>query len=597
VLALAQDLIPLGGDFGVSGVIATDQAEPLVLTTPEDGFAVLWRSSGEIRHRRYDALAAPSGAARALAGVGGPFSAAGADQAGFIVAGTTSLPDGPAIVAQRYTWAGEPAWVSPVAVSDESDPTASFPSVAVAAGGDVLVAWQGGPTAPPFPLGREVFARAFAADGAPRAAAVRLNALEHDYQGLPAVAAGADGSLLVTWSAAPKGETLSRLYGCIAGADGRVGSAFEIPTATPPFSWPSAARLGAGYLVAWTGGPERRGIYARRLDADGTLLGDEMALAGGDRDPATSPHGLTPRGDGLLLAWGAWTADYGEALLRARRFDAEAQPIGDVLPLNGARLTGGTFIAVAADATGGFVATWVDDRLEQPDPIIARRFVTCGDGMLRGEACDDGNRLDGDGCDANCTPTACGNGIRTAGEDCDDGNLTEGDGCSALCRIQSTFTPTVTATPTVTPTPRSVFDVSGCVPHATSGCGFEFGSVTLDPPHRTAAVSGGAFRFTDVAPGTYTLSYSPPCNPFGCRPPISVTVVDDDVFAQFPLVPRCAGDCGPDGTVTVDEIVLCIAGALDGALRCSACDADCDGRTTVDDLVRAVANALSGCTG
>ncbi|MFN2376379.1 MAG: DUF4215 domain-containing protein, partial [Candidatus Binatia bacterium] len=59
----------------------------------------------------------------------------------------------------------------------------------------------------------------------------------------------------------------------------------------------------------------------------------------------------------------------------------------------------------------------------------------CGDGVLDAtcEACDDGNRLDGDGCDSNCKPSQCGNGIVTAGENCDDGNLTDGDGCDSNC--------------------------------------------------------------------------------------------------------------------------------------------------------------------
>ena len=46
----------------------------------------------------------------------------------------------------------------------------------------------------------------------------------------------------------------------------------------------------------------------------------------------------------------------------------------------------------------------------------------CGNGTLdRDELCDDGNAVDGDGCDTSCTPTACGNGVRTEGESCDDG--------------------------------------------------------------------------------------------------------------------------------------------------------------------------------
>jgi cysteine-rich repeat protein len=64
----------------------------------------------------------------------------------------------------------------------------------------------------------------------------------------------------------------------------------------------------------------------------------------------------------------------------------------------------------------------------------------CNDGILQsscGELCDDGNLVNGDGCDTNCTPTACGNGIVTAGEGCDDGGLAAGDGCSASCAVES----------------------------------------------------------------------------------------------------------------------------------------------------------------
>jgi cysteine-rich repeat protein len=44
----------------------------------------------------------------------------------------------------------------------------------------------------------------------------------------------------------------------------------------------------------------------------------------------------------------------------------------------------------------------------------------CGDHRTAGgEQCDDGNHVDGDGCDRNCTTTACGNGIVTEGEQCD----------------------------------------------------------------------------------------------------------------------------------------------------------------------------------
>ncbi len=76
--------------------------------------------------------------------------------------------------------------------------------------------------------------------------------------------------------------------------------------------------------------------------------------------------------------------------------------------------------------------------------------TACGNAIVTGaEACDDGNAVDGDGCDSNCTVTACGNGVVSSGEQCDDGNLTSGDGCDAACVLDCPATPSLAChTPT-----------------------------------------------------------------------------------------------------------------------------------------------------
>jgi cysteine-rich repeat protein len=70
---------------------------------------------------------------------------------------------------------------------------------------------------------------------------------------------------------------------------------------------------------------------------------------------------------------------------------------------------------------------------------------TCGDAHKDvGEACDDGNNLDGDGCSADCKSTeTCGNGTLDSkvGEVCDDPLARDTDGnliCSANCRSNET---------------------------------------------------------------------------------------------------------------------------------------------------------------
>jgi cysteine-rich repeat protein len=54
-------------------------------------------------------------------------------------------------------------------------------------------------------------------------------------------------------------------------------------------------------------------------------------------------------------------------------------------------------------------------------------------GVVNDDDCDDGNAVDGDGCDSNCTETACGNGIETLGEECDDGDQLNSNACVLGC--------------------------------------------------------------------------------------------------------------------------------------------------------------------
>jgi cysteine-rich repeat protein len=67
----------------------------------------------------------------------------------------------------------------------------------------------------------------------------------------------------------------------------------------------------------------------------------------------------------------------------------------------------------------------------------------CGNGSVFGafppfEECDDGNLVPDDGCDPNCRATGCGNGFKSPeAESCDDGNNDDDDDCPADCVIDS----------------------------------------------------------------------------------------------------------------------------------------------------------------
>lgn len=63
----------------------------------------------------------------------------------------------------------------------------------------------------------------------------------------------------------------------------------------------------------------------------------------------------------------------------------------------------------------------------------------CGNGFIEPtETCDDGNRIDRDGCAGNClSDETCGNGYLDSamGEECDDANAIDGDACQTTCKL------------------------------------------------------------------------------------------------------------------------------------------------------------------
>lgn len=104
--------------------------------------------------------------------------------------------------------------------------------------------------------------------------------------------------------------------------------------------------------------------------------------------------------------------------------------------------SGDSGVLLAARGADTWLAVWQRRPFARNDYRIEDQLVmsvadaTCGDAVIEaGEQCDDGNRENGDGCDANCMIPACGNAIVEEGESCDDGNDREGDDCTSNCKL------------------------------------------------------------------------------------------------------------------------------------------------------------------
>lgn len=97
------------------------------------------------------------------------------------------------------------------------------------------------------------------------------------------------------------------------------------------------------------------------------------------------------------------------------------------------------------------------------------------------------------------------------------------------------------------------------------------------------------------------LAVDQTCRPISGEPPcsgpqaVSQVIVNESVVTVSSAA--CAGDCGQDGEVTVEELVLMVNIALgNGSVsQCMPGDSNGDGSITVEEIVKAVNNALNGC--
>jgi uncharacterized delta-60 repeat protein len=196
-------------------------------------------------------------------------------------------------------------------------------------------------------------------------------------------------------------------------------------------------------LAGRVGVPQVRDIYMAvvRLNPDASLdtaFGNGgIALALGNRSGARA---LVQRADGSLVVGGTagWTLDdfvlarFTEAGVLDNQFGREGVVITDIPGQSG------MLSALAVQTDDAVVAAGTASGTDGLPVWALARYADgdCGNGIVeRGEECDDGNLVSGDGCDANCTVTRCGNGIVTAGEECDDGNQDNHDACKNDCTL------------------------------------------------------------------------------------------------------------------------------------------------------------------
>jgi len=115
---------------------------------------------------------------------------------------------------------------------------------------------------------------------------------------------------------------------------------------------------------------------------------------------------------------------------------------------------------------------------------------------------------------------------------------------------------------------------------------------------RTIQVGSGP-----IAIGRFIGPGNPPSTPPSTRTPTSsptppATPSPSDTPSPSPTPCACVGDCGGTGSVTIEDLLKMINVALgsEEVFTCESGDQNRDSDITIDEILLAVANALNGCT-
>lgn len=307
---------PLGGEFTVNTTTRGEGLNPVVAAAPDGRFVVAWEASGNPQDRSSRGVFA-----RVFAADATPLT-------GEILINASTR-------------------------GDQRDPSVDWLSAET-----FVVAWSGaggGRT-------QTAFARLFDDSGAALTDEARLTGFAAGGQHDPVVAALPGGGFQAVWRGPAAGDpnaVVGRRFDHLGRA---LGGQFRISTArVGGVRHPGVAVLDDQVVVVWQGAhrrlePAGSGIIARRIGLDGTPLGPEFrvnqAASGDQLDPSVAPLA----DGGFVVAWEG-DGDGDRRGIFAREFDADGTPRGDETRVNE------TVAGIQADPTvrasgSGYVVAW-----------------------------------------------------------------------------------------------------------------------------------------------------------------------------------------------------------------------------------------------
>ena len=217
----------------------------------------------------------------------------------------------------------------------------------------------------------------------------RVNGYATGFQGLPAIAADADGNFVVIWEDAYRIRNSIDLWGrwfTAAGVPRGDDFAVNAFTTGDQFQASVASDAHGNSVVVWDGygdDPSSFGIFGRRFDPTGTPRGPDFRV---NSSTTGAQRGASVAGDrqgNFVVVWQDPLPT--GPIARGQLFDREGVPRGGEFQIGASTTLHQGYPSVAMDDAGGFVVAWPTYvQYSVRGGVFAQRFAADG-GRLGGE--------------------------------------------------------------------------------------------------------------------------------------------------------------------------------------------------------------------
>ena len=264
------------------------------------------------------------------------------------------------LYAQRYDELHRPVG-SEMKLADTSMGESIWPSVAMDANGNFVVAWH----SYWYGDGTEVFLHRFLADGTALGSPVIINSYHPGNQGLVDLAMASTGEFVAVWKSEAQDGSEYGIFAQYFNADGTPrGEELQVNTTIEGYQeWPRVAMDAVGnFVVTWYGpatGPSGSEIFARSFSAVPAPISEELLVNTTTAGSQDYPFIAMDSTGSFVITWTSDGQDGSGLGVFARQFNSAGSPTSEELLVN-TFLTGdqqGQEVAVYVD--GSFVVTWV----------------------------------------------------------------------------------------------------------------------------------------------------------------------------------------------------------------------------------------------